>query len=124
MLSSNYNERYKNEEKDSQGRTNRDKFPFELSAADLQLIKESIDASTAEITTSFNSSWRGLNYSNFRGIFRSVDWTEAFLFSVPSIISPKFKDKDTTTAVNALARACLIATQWEISEDELNEMEQ
>jgi hypothetical protein len=49
---------------------------------------------------------------------------EAFLFSVPSIISPKFKDKDTTTAVNALARACLIATQWKITEDKLNEMEQ
>jgi hypothetical protein len=124
MLSNNYYDRYKNEEKDSQGRTNRDKFTFELSAADLQLIKESIDASTAEITTSFNSSWRGLNYSNSKANFRSVDWTEAFLFSVPSMISPKFKDKDTTTAVNALARACLIATQWEISEDELNEMKQ
>jgi hypothetical protein len=124
MLSSNYYDRYKNEEKDSQGRTNRDKFTFELSAADLQLIKESIDASTAEITTSFNSSWRGLNYSNSKANFRSVDWTEAFLFNAPSMISPKFKDKDTTTAVNALARACLIATQWEISEDELNEMKQ
>ena len=123
MLSSNYNERYKNEEKDSQGRTNRDKFPFELSAADLQLIKESIDASTADITTSFNSSWRGLNYSNSRAIFRSVDWTEAFLHSVPTIISPKFKDKETTTAVIALARGCLIASQWEITEEEIIELE-
>jgi hypothetical protein len=122
MLSSNYNERYKNEE-DDQGNTNKDKFPFELSAADLQLIKESIDASTEDVTTGFNSTWKGLNYNNSRAIFRSIDWTEAFLHSVPTIISPKFKDKETTIAVNALARGCLIASQWEITEHEIIELE-
>jgi hypothetical protein len=148
LLSSNHNDRYKNNGKkvdtendadnnddddtdnDDDDETSasentkrcRDKYPFEISPADLEMIKNSIDASTRDIPTMFSSSWKGLNYHNSRAIFRSVDWIEHFIFSVPTLISPKFKHAETTKAVNALARACLIAIQWVISPDELAEM--
>jgi hypothetical protein len=143
LLYSNHNDRYKNDGKkrntesdidddsDNEDQTSaaentkecRDKYPFEISSADLQMIKESIDASTSDIPTMFSSSWKGLNYQNARAAFRSIDWVEHFIFSVPSLISPKFKNVETTKAVNAVARACLIALQWRITTDELDEME-
>ncbi|KAI8883669.1 hypothetical protein K501DRAFT_184064, partial [Backusella circina FSU 941] len=87
------------------------------------MIKQSVDASTKDIPTHFNSSWKGLNYSNSRSLWRSVEWIEHFLFSFPSIISPRFKEENTTVAVKKLVRACLLAMQWFITKDELTEIE-
>jgi hypothetical protein len=115
LLSSQFNARYKHGE-------NSTAFPFELTKADLEMIKQSIDASTKDVPTHFNSTWKGLNYNNARSLWRSIEWIEHFLFSVPCIVSPRFKEEETTIAVNKLVRACLLAMQWLITKEQLDEI--
>jgi hypothetical protein len=85
LLSSNYNGKFKNA-------NNPDAFPFELSKNDLAMVKESLDASAKDIPTHFNSTFKGVNFPDSRALYRSVEWTEHFLYSAPALISPRLKD--------------------------------
>lgn len=86
------------------------------------MIKQSIDKSTKDIPTHFNSTWKGINFGNSKAIYRSTDWIEIFLQSVPSIVSPRFKDPETTLNVNKFVRASLLSIQWEITSSDLTEI--
>jgi hypothetical protein len=81
-----------------------------------------MDESRKDIPTHFNSSWKGINFANSKSIYRSIEWIEMLLYCAPSIISPRFKDQETTIHVNKLIRASLLAIQWEISEENLKEI--
>ncbi|KAI8876095.1 hypothetical protein K501DRAFT_232612, partial [Backusella circina FSU 941] len=86
-------------------------------------FQASLMNATSMVKIQQSSLLKGLNYSNSRSLWRSVEWIEHFLFSFPSIISPRFKEENTTVAVKKLVRACLLAMQWSITKDELTEIE-
>jgi hypothetical protein len=79
--------------------------------------------SLSNIPTHFNGNWRGVDFSRPASLFRSVDWIETFLYCAPCIISPRFKKRETTIKVNKLIRGCLLAVQWELSTEDLEEIE-
>ena len=86
------------------------------------MVKQSVNVSTKDITTHFNSNWKGINFGNSRGLYRSCDWIETFLHCAPSLISPRFKDLETTKHVNKFIRASLLCMQWEIRAEELTQI--
>jgi hypothetical protein len=88
------------------------------------MVKESLDASAKDIPTQFNSTFKGINFHDSRTLYRSVEWTEHFLYSVPALISPRLKDTDAAKNINKLVRASLLAMQWNISPSNLQEIEQ
>jgi hypothetical protein len=93
-----------------------------LSNNDLEIVKKSIDKSTQDIPTRFNSNWKGVNFANSRALYRSTDWIEQFLYASSSLITPRFKSKEAAKNVNKLIRASLLSLQWEISGSDLREI--
>lgn len=117
MISELYNDKYKFV-------GNSGHYPFEISKQDFKRVKEAMNASRAFIPTgSFQGSWKGVDPSSVKSFYRSVDWIEWFLYVVPTLLVPCFRDKDIQRAVLGLVRGCALSMNWEITENDLTEIE-
>ncbi|KAG1438663.1 hypothetical protein G6F56_012567 [Rhizopus delemar] len=80
-----------------------------------------MDESRCNIPLAFSGCFKGINEKSTNG-YRSVDWLDFLMYAVPTLVVPLLHSKSTQDAVSALVRACGVALQWEITEDELQEM--
>ena len=96
-------------------------YPFNLDNSDFTVIQKSMDESRCNIPLAFSGCFKGINEKSTNG-YRSVDWLDFLMYAVPTLVVPLLHSKSTQDAVSALVRACGVALQWEITEDELQEM--
>lgn len=117
LVSDRYNTRYKVV-------GNAENYPFELSKRDFQRLKQAMNMSRKYIPVgAFQGSWKGADQTNAKSFYRSVDWIEWFLYVVPTLVVPCFEDEQIQKAVLSLVRGCALSMNWEITEDDLTEIE-
>ena len=117
MVSPRYSDPYKYYGRESE-------YIFELGRNDFVSMQSSINASRQYIPTgTFQGSWQGVNPANVKSLYRSVDWIEWFLYVVPTLLVPCFRDTELRKAVLGLVRGCALSMNWEITTTDLNDID-
>lgn len=98
-------------------------YPFEIYKNDFLAIEKSLNESRKYIGNSFSGSFKGVDASGTRGLYRSVDNIDFLIHSVRILIVPLIKTAKCKEAVQAFIRAITILMQTEIRESELKESE-
>lgn len=117
MVSPRYNDGYKYYGNESA-------YVFELCKDDFTRMKEGVNSSRRFIPTGvFQGSWQGVDPSNVKSMYRSVDWIEWFIYVVPTLLVPCFKNKELQKAVLGLVRGCALSLNWEITTTDLYDID-
>ena len=87
-------------------------------SANMGTFADLVEESLATIPPVFEGSW-----DDVVGFYRAVDYLDFLLYVVPTIILRWIKVKDTQKAPMNLINGCLIALQWDISEEDLYNMD-
>ncbi|CEP16627.1 hypothetical protein [Parasitella parasitica] len=116
MVSSRYSTHFKYHGNESD-------YPFQLSNASSECIKVGMKKSRKYIpTAAFQSTFKAVDQSNVKGFYRSSDWIAWLIHVVPTLVASQFEDSNIRDAIIASARACALSLQWEVSENDINEI--
>lgn len=116
MISTRYNHSFKYHGNESD-------YPFQLSNIHFECLNAGMEASRILIPTGgFQGSFKPVNPLNVKGLYRSVDWIDWFLYVVPTLVVALFDDLTIRNAILALVRGCSLALQWEVSKENLEEI--
>ena len=96
-------------------------YPFYITASDLNVIGTCITNSRKFIPVSFQGSFQNVIQS-IEGM-RAVDWLDYLLYIVPTIVVPCLPNEDSRKAMLALVRGCALALQWELNEQDINDLD-
>lgn len=116
MISPRYNSNFKYYGNESE-------YPFQLSNIHFECLKIGMQSSRMLIPTGgFQESFKPVNPLNVKGLYRSVDWIDWFLYVVPTLVVSLFDDLTIRNAILALTRSCSLALQWEVTNEDLEEI--
>ncbi|OAD80841.1 C2H2-type zinc finger transcription factor [Phycomyces blakesleeanus NRRL 1555(-)] len=100
---------------------NTTEYPFHIPRADLVTIGNCITSSRKYILTSFQGSFDNV-FANIDGT-RAVDWLDFLLYLVPTLVVPYLPNRAVKTALLSLVKGCVLALQWTLTSELLDEME-
>lgn len=116
LLSSRYNSSFKYHGNESN-------YPFQLSNLQIDCLNQGMDKSRVLIPAGvFQGSFKSVNPANVKGMYRSVDWIDWFIYVVPTLLASLFDDRKIRDAILALTRACALSLQWVVTKDEVEEI--
>lgn len=117
MISTRYNKPYKYLGNESQ-------YPFELSNNAFVALAKSVAASRPLIpASSFKSSWLPLDQGNAKFLYRSSDWHDWLLYSLPTLVCSQYDDPVICKGLLSLVRGISLSLQFQITQDNLKEIE-
>lgn len=99
----------------------RELYPFFIDKHTMADIGNAIEATRQYIPVKFEGSFLNI-IKQTRGT-RAVDLGDFLLYLVPTLIVPRLGTRDAQRAVLKLVRGCAISLKWDLSFDNLNEMD-
>jgi len=94
---------------------------FALRALQPETIGQLIEESRGTIPVAFQGTWK--NVAKYSRRYRAVDWIDFLMHVAPTVILDNLKHEDTKRAAFSLLRACSIALQWHLTEDDIRQIE-
>lgn len=94
---------------------------FALRALQPETIGQLIEESRGTIPVAFQGTWK--NVAKYSRRYRAVDWIDFLMHVAPTVILDNLRHEDTKRAAFSLLRACSIALQWHLTEDDIRQIE-
>ena len=94
---------------------------FALRTLQPETIGQLIEESRGTIPVAFQGTWK--NVAKYSRRYRAVDWIDFLMHVAPTVILDNLRHEDTKRAAFSLLRACSIALQWHLTEDDIRQIE-
>lgn len=100
---------------------NEESFPFWIPTSELKNIGKLVEESRATVPVTFASKW--VDPIKYSGGNRAVDYVNLLLYILPTSFVPAFKNDRAKKPVLNLVKACAFSLKWELTSQNLRDMQ-